>query len=61
MCLAFLFLLLDPRSIVVPVLLALPYLVETALFDEQRIAMAWDAAAVLLLAAALFASRADWR
>jgi signal transduction histidine kinase len=61
MCLASLFLLLDPRSIVVAVLLALPYLVETALFDEQRIAIGWDAAAVLLSAAALFTSQADWR
>jgi signal transduction histidine kinase len=59
-CIASLFLLLDPRSLVVAVLLTLPYLVETALFDEQRIAIVWDTAAVLLLAAALFASRADW-
>jgi signal transduction histidine kinase len=59
-CLASLFLLLDPRSMAVPVLLSLPYLVETALFDEQRIAVAWDAAAVLLLTTALFATRADW-
>jgi signal transduction histidine kinase len=60
-CLASLFLLLDAQPVVVPVLLSLPYLVETALFDEQRIAIAWDAAAVLLLAAALFAFQADWR
>jgi signal transduction histidine kinase len=60
-CLAFLSLLLDPRWIAAPILLALPYLVETALFDGHRVAAAWDAGAVLLLAAALFAPRADWR
>ncbi|OHD70579.1 MAG: hypothetical protein A2177_05865 [Spirochaetes bacterium RBG_13_68_11] len=60
-CLASLFLLLDPRTAAVPVLLTLPYLVETALFDEERIAVAWDMAAVLLLAAALFASQVDWQ
>jgi signal transduction histidine kinase len=58
-CLAPLFFLLYARSLAVPVLLALPYLVETAFFDEQRVAMAWDASAVLLLAATLFGFRAD--
>jgi signal transduction histidine kinase len=58
-CLAPLFFLLYARSLAVPVLLALPYLAETAFFDEQRVAAAWDASAVLLLAAALFAFRAD--
>jgi len=58
-CLAPLFFLLYARSLAVPVLLALPYLVETAFFDEQRVAVAWNASAVLLLAAALFAFRAD--
>jgi signal transduction histidine kinase len=60
-CLASLYLLLDLHPIVVPVLLTLPYLVETALFDEQRIAIAWDAEALLLLTAALFTPQADWR
>lgn len=58
-CLVPLFHLLYARSLAVPVLLALPYLVETAFFDGERVAVAWDAAAVLLLATALFAFRAE--
>ena len=52
-CLASLFLLLDSHSMAAPVVLSIPYLVETALFDDHRIAAAWNAATVVLLAVAL--------
>jgi signal transduction histidine kinase len=45
-CLASLFLLLGRASPISCALLSFPYLVETALFDRQWIAVAWDSAAL---------------
>jgi signal transduction histidine kinase len=51
-CLVTLFLLLDHASPLPCVLLSFPYLAETALFDRQWIAVAWDAVAVAFLGVA---------
>ena len=57
-CLAPLCALPAHASLATCLLLSIPYFVETALFDGQRIAVAWDSTALGLLAAViLFADR----